>query len=118
MSASEIIRWYSKLPLVPRDSFFRISDIGLINHNKKTMLTYGMFNQHCPNMYAKGFPLEMCVSPVIILSSYNGIFRTNHMQWASLEEIYKNNLASERGIFPLFVDTNTNWIKQLDDIFN
>lgn len=118
MAASEIIRWYSKLPLVPKDSFFRISDIGLINQNKKTRLTYGMFNQYHPNLYTRGLPREMNVSPIIILSSYNGIFRTNHMQWTSLEEIYKNNLVSRKGIFPIFVDTNTNWIKQLEDIFD
>lgn len=115
-SKTNAIKYYSKLPLIPKDSFFRISNIGLIGLPN---LKYMALHDANPELYPKCSLLYNEVSPVLIMSSYNNTYRVHPDKWLDLKNIHTLTILNrKRSIFPIFVDTNIDWVKQLKDIFD
>lgn len=105
-----LIKMYSNLPLIPKDRFFRIRDIAVLNPKKDQILTQGMFNRYCPQQYPDKCSPQVLVSPVMILSSYQNIFRIPYEDWVRFDKINQEEELS----FPIFVDTNEDWIAKLE----
>lgn len=106
----ETLKMYANLPLIPRESFFRIGSIAVLNYKKDHILTYGMFNRIYPHLYPPKPCHGLLVSPVMILSSYNNIYRIPDDDWSRFDTINKDCFE-----FPIFVDTNGDWIKHLEE---
>jgi hypothetical protein len=107
---SKLVKMYADLPLIPPERFFRIKGILILNHKRDHILTYGMFSRTYPELYPKNSCTEFLVSPVMILSSYNNAFRIPHNDWSRFKTINKEVIK-----FPVFVDTNNDWISQLEN---